>query len=121
MEYRQLGSTGLRVSKIALGGATLSKLFSDDFDREEGIRTVQEAIRSAASRGTWSWESWPCTIRCNWMGRPPSSSASPTESCCGLTWTRSSTASLPTNRKCCSICAKTSLPSPTAGAPLYPR
>ncbi|XP_039494518.1 L-galactose dehydrogenase [Drosophila santomea] len=46
MEYRQLGSTGLRVSKIALGGATLSKLFSDDFDREEGIRTVQEAIRS---------------------------------------------------------------------------
>jgi len=46
MEYRKLGSTGLRVSKISLGGATLSKLFSDDFDREEGIRTVQEAIRS---------------------------------------------------------------------------
>ncbi|XP_052856664.1 uncharacterized protein LOC128264959 [Drosophila gunungcola] len=46
MEYRPLGSTGLRVSKIALGGATLSNLFYNDFDREEGIRTVREAIRS---------------------------------------------------------------------------
>ncbi|EDV41995.2 uncharacterized protein Dana_GF17755 [Drosophila ananassae] len=46
MEYRELGSTGLRVSKIALGGATLSNLFDDDFDREEGIRTVHEAIKS---------------------------------------------------------------------------
>ncbi|XP_041450254.1 L-galactose dehydrogenase [Drosophila obscura] len=46
MEYRELGSTGLRVSKIALGGATLSGLLYNDFDREEGIRTVQEAIKS---------------------------------------------------------------------------
>ncbi|KAH8265290.1 hypothetical protein KR038_003418 [Drosophila bunnanda] len=46
MEYRDLGKTGLRVSIIALGGATLSNLFSDDFDREEGIRMVHEAIKS---------------------------------------------------------------------------
>ncbi|KAH8288566.1 hypothetical protein KR054_005464 [Drosophila jambulina] len=46
MEYRDLGKTGMRVSKIALGGATLSNLFSDDFDREEGIRMVHEAIKS---------------------------------------------------------------------------
>ncbi|KAH8369241.1 hypothetical protein KR009_005196 [Drosophila setifemur] len=46
MEYRELGSTGLRVSKLALGGATLSNLFDNDFDREEGIRTVHEAIRN---------------------------------------------------------------------------
>ncbi|KAH8346830.1 hypothetical protein KR059_000471 [Drosophila kikkawai] len=46
MEYRDLGKTGLRVSTLALGGATLSNLFSDDFDREEGIRMVHEAIKS---------------------------------------------------------------------------
>lgn len=73
------------------------------------ILAVAKRGPKSASRGTWSWESWPCTIRCNWMGRPPSSSASPTESCCGLTWTRSSTVSLPMNRKCCSICAKSKL------------
>ncbi|KAH8243928.1 hypothetical protein KR032_011322 [Drosophila birchii] len=46
MEYRDLGKTGLRVSILALGGATLSNLFSNDFDREEGIRMVHEAIKS---------------------------------------------------------------------------
>ncbi|XP_001359477.4 L-galactose dehydrogenase [Drosophila pseudoobscura] len=46
MEYRELGSTGLRVSKIALGGATLSSIFYNDFQREEGIKTVHEAIKS---------------------------------------------------------------------------
>ncbi|XP_034650123.1 L-galactose dehydrogenase-like [Drosophila subobscura] len=46
MEYRELGNTGLRVSKVALGGATLSGLLYNNFDREEGIRTVQEAIKS---------------------------------------------------------------------------
>ncbi|BFF89925.1 L-galactose dehydrogenase [Drosophila madeirensis] len=46
MEYRELGSTGLRVSKIALGGATLSSIFYNDFQREEGIKTVVEAIKS---------------------------------------------------------------------------
>ncbi|XP_068156309.1 uncharacterized protein [Drosophila tropicalis] len=46
MEYRPLGNTGLRVSKIALGGATLSALFDSKFDREEGIKTVHEAIKS---------------------------------------------------------------------------
>ncbi|EDW14059.1 L-galactose dehydrogenase [Drosophila mojavensis] len=46
MEYRKLGGTNLRVSKIALGGATLSALFDKKFDEEEGIRTVQEAIKS---------------------------------------------------------------------------
>ncbi|XP_017040964.1 L-galactose dehydrogenase-like [Drosophila ficusphila] len=46
MEYRPLGSTGLQVSKITLGGATLSNLFFKGFDREEGIRTVHEAIKS---------------------------------------------------------------------------
>ncbi|XP_030240308.1 L-galactose dehydrogenase isoform X1 [Drosophila navojoa] len=46
MEYRKLGGTNLKVSKIALGGATLSALFDKKFDEEEGIRTVQEAIKS---------------------------------------------------------------------------
>lgn len=45
MEYRQLGSTGLHVSKLAIGGSPLCNLFFDDFD-EEGILMVQEAIRS---------------------------------------------------------------------------
>lgn len=46
MEYRKLGTTGLRVSSLALGGATLSALYDKKFDVEEGIKTVQEAIRS---------------------------------------------------------------------------
>ncbi|XP_017111159.1 L-galactose dehydrogenase [Drosophila elegans] len=49
MEYRPLGSTGLQVSKISLGGATLSGRFYSDFDREEGIRTVREAIRAGVN------------------------------------------------------------------------
>ncbi|XP_060646589.1 uncharacterized protein LOC132784769 [Drosophila nasuta] len=46
MEYRTLGSTGLKVSTLALGGATLSVLFDKKFDQEEGIKTVHEAIKS---------------------------------------------------------------------------
>ncbi|EDW80697.1 uncharacterized protein Dwil_GK11668 [Drosophila willistoni] len=49
MEYRPLGNTGLKVSKIGFGAATLSGLFDSDkfkFDKEEGIRAVQEAIKS---------------------------------------------------------------------------
>ncbi|XP_030374178.1 L-galactose dehydrogenase [Scaptodrosophila lebanonensis] len=49
MEYRKLGQTGLRVSKLALGGAALSTLFDKDFDVEEGIRTVQQAIKSGVN------------------------------------------------------------------------
>lgn len=49
MEYRKLGTTGLRVSSLALGGATLSVLYNNNFDVEEGIKTVQEAIRSGVN------------------------------------------------------------------------
>ncbi|KAM7364700.1 uncharacterized protein ACRADG_001084 [Cochliomyia hominivorax] len=45
MEYRALGRTGLRVSKISLGGATFSALFGD-LDLEEAIATVHEALKS---------------------------------------------------------------------------
>lgn len=46
MPYRKLGGTGLRVSTLALGGATLSALFDKKLDQEEGVKTVHEAIKS---------------------------------------------------------------------------
>ncbi|KAM8704126.1 hypothetical protein ACLKA7_008695 [Drosophila subpalustris] len=46
MEYRKLGGTGLKVSALSLGGATLSALYDKKYDIDEGIKTVQEAIKS---------------------------------------------------------------------------
>lgn len=46
MEYRKLGDTGLKVSALALGGATLTGLLYKKFDQEEAIKTVHEAIKS---------------------------------------------------------------------------
>ncbi|XP_054729627.1 uncharacterized protein LOC129238581 [Anastrepha obliqua] len=45
MEYRLLGCTGLQVSKVALGTATLSDLYGD-LDLDEAIKTIQKAIKS---------------------------------------------------------------------------
>ncbi|EDW34434.1 GL21588 [Drosophila persimilis] len=44
MEYRKLGKTGLEVSKISFGGGALCANYG--FDLEEGIKTVQDALKS---------------------------------------------------------------------------
>ncbi|CAD6996161.1 unnamed protein product [Ceratitis capitata] len=45
MEYRKLGRTGLQVSKVSLGTATLSDLYGD-LDLNEAIEMVHKAVRS---------------------------------------------------------------------------
>ncbi|XP_033149503.1 L-galactose dehydrogenase isoform X2 [Drosophila busckii] len=44
MKYKQLGKTGLEVSQVAFGGGALCSKYG--FDLEEGIKTVQEAIKA---------------------------------------------------------------------------
>ncbi|XP_014218056.1 uncharacterized protein LOC106646530 [Copidosoma floridanum] len=44
MEYRTLGKTGLRVSKLSLGGGTLGCHFGD-YDEEEAIQTIRKALK----------------------------------------------------------------------------
>jgi L-galactose dehydrogenase len=43
MEYRVLGNTGLKVSKLSFGGSSLGGVFQD-IDENEGIRTVHAAV-----------------------------------------------------------------------------
>ncbi|XP_036339490.1 L-galactose dehydrogenase-like [Rhagoletis pomonella] len=45
MEYRTLGRTGLRVSKVAIGTATLSDLYGD-LNVDEAIKMIHKAIKS---------------------------------------------------------------------------
>lgn len=45
MEYRQLGKTHMKVSKISIGGATLCSSFYGQLDEPEAIRTVHEAFK----------------------------------------------------------------------------
>jgi L-galactose dehydrogenase len=45
MEYRQLGKTHMKVSKISIGGATLCSSFYGKLDFEEAKRTVHEGLR----------------------------------------------------------------------------
>lgn len=45
MEYRTLGRTGLQVSKVSLGTATLSDLYGE-LDLDEAIAMIHKAIRS---------------------------------------------------------------------------
>ncbi|KAH8359306.1 hypothetical protein KR093_005725 [Drosophila rubida] len=47
MEYRRLGKTNLQVSKISLGGGALCANYG--FDLDEGIRTVQVALRAGVN------------------------------------------------------------------------
>lgn len=44
MEYRQFGATDMKVSKVALGGGTLSTLFGE-FDEAEAIATIHKALK----------------------------------------------------------------------------
>ena len=43
MEYRRLGNTGLDVSVLSLGAASLGSVYRD-IDEAEGIRTVETAL-----------------------------------------------------------------------------
>lgn len=43
MEYRTLGKTGIKVSKLAFGGSSLGSVFRS-VDEEDGIRTVHTAL-----------------------------------------------------------------------------
>lgn len=45
MEYSQLGETGLTVSRISIGGATLCSSFYGKLDFDEAQRTVHEAFK----------------------------------------------------------------------------
>lgn len=44
MKYYTFGKTGLEISKVSLGCSTLSNLYGE-LDLDEGIKTVQEAIK----------------------------------------------------------------------------
>ena len=45
MEYRQLGKTHMKVSRISIGGGTLCSSFYGQLDEPEAIRTVREAFK----------------------------------------------------------------------------
>jgi len=45
MEYIPLGKTGISLSKVSIGGATLASFFGE-LDEPGAIRTIQQAIRS---------------------------------------------------------------------------
>ncbi|XP_063708068.1 uncharacterized protein LOC134836781 [Culicoides brevitarsis] len=45
MEYLPFGKTGLRVSKISLGGGTLAGTFYGSLDEQEAIAAVHEALK----------------------------------------------------------------------------
>ncbi|XP_054726352.1 uncharacterized protein LOC129236149 [Anastrepha obliqua] len=45
MEYRELGLTGMKVSKVSLGTGTLSDFYGD-LDLDEAIKTIHKALKS---------------------------------------------------------------------------
>uniref|UniRef100_A0A336MHC6 CSON015539 protein n=1 Tax=Culicoides sonorensis TaxID=179676 RepID=A0A336MHC6_CULSO len=45
MEYLPFGKTGMKVSKISLGGGTLAGTFYGSLDEQEGIAAVHEALK----------------------------------------------------------------------------
>uniref|UniRef100_T1GUZ2 NADP-dependent oxidoreductase domain-containing protein n=1 Tax=Megaselia scalaris TaxID=36166 RepID=T1GUZ2_MEGSC len=45
MEYRSFGKTNMKVSKLAIGGATFSNLFGP-LDEQEGIDTLHTALKN---------------------------------------------------------------------------
>ncbi|XP_055850782.1 uncharacterized protein LOC129915319 [Episyrphus balteatus] len=46
MEYLPLGKTGLKVSKVSLGGGTFSGTFYGEIELSEAIETVHKAVKS---------------------------------------------------------------------------
>ena len=44
MEYLDFGRTGMKVSKISIGGGTLSKFYGDRAEKE-GVKTIRSAIK----------------------------------------------------------------------------
>ncbi|KAK7872652.1 hypothetical protein R5R35_002648 [Gryllus longicercus] len=49
MRYNPLGSTGLLVSHLAYGGGCLNKEVYGEFDEEEAVKTIHEAIKNGVN------------------------------------------------------------------------